>query len=175
MKNHTTALYSWQKMKWLKSSGAPVLNAELWKELNKQILKCKKHIEIRKVKGHSKDANNKTVDKLAKFSAKNAFNKPLSIKIIRRKITTEKTVVGCVGMNGQRIIIRIIESEYLKEQRIDRYRYEVMSKSSIYFGMADFLCTKEQLKAGHIYSVRFNKNNNNPSVIKVFKEILNII
>lgn len=74
-------------------------------------------------------------------------------------------------MLGQRIYIRIIEGKYLRVQRINRYRYEVMSKKSKYFGKKDFLCSTETLKEGHTFSVRLNSEQGTPGLEKVFREI----
>ena len=172
--NVTNALFVWPKTRWLKKDGAPVLNACLWKDLHKQFQQIHKRIEIRKVKGHSIDVNNKRVDKLAKESAKKAVNKPLIVQKLRRKKSKEKTKVGSVGIKGQRITIRIISSDYLKVQKTFRYRYEVLSKASEYFGAVDFIVTKENVNPGHIYYVKLNDEQNNPGIEKVYKEVVKL-
>ena len=172
VKNYSNAMFVWPKTKWLKSGGAPVLNAELWKNLIRTVHKTQKMIEIEKVKGHSNDINNKRVDKLAKASAKQAYNEPVSIHKIRRKISKQKTSVGSIIMKGQRVQIRVIDSEYLKAQKTYRYRYEVISKKSEYYGMVDFLCSNGNINPGHSYSIRFNEDQNNPGIKRVFNEIL---
>ena len=69
----------WSQNKWMKNCGQPVLNAELWKELLKNVKKIGKRIDFEWVKGHSKSQDNKAVDRLAKKSAKGmlkpSFNK----------------------------------------------------------------------------------------------------
>lgn len=170
--NVRNALFVWPKTKWLKKGGAPVLNANLWKELHKQFQQIKKRIEIRKVKGHSKDKNNSRVDKLARDSAKKADKKPINVQKLRREISKQKTKVGSVIVKGQRITIRIINSEYLQVQKLFRYRYEVMSKASEFFGAVDFLVTKENVNPGHIYYVKLNNDQNNPGIEKVYREII---
>ena len=106
--NYKRAMYQWCKSKWLNSYGKPVENADLWKDLIKNMQKIKKHVEIIWVKGHSKDIHNKAVDKLAKQSAKSSINKPLTFVDVRRKKSTKSTERGSVKMSGQRISIRII-------------------------------------------------------------------
>jgi ribonuclease HI len=170
--NYHNAMFIWRKTRWLKKSGGPVINAELWKELVRCIKKAGIYVEIQKVKGHSKDIHNKAVDKLARQSAKSPSEKTQAGVIVRRKISREQTQLGSVKMLGQRIIIRIIESKYLTPQKITRYRYEVMSRASDYFQKVDFLCSKETFRPGHRYSVRLNRDQGNPSIIKVFKEVL---
>ena len=68
--NYQRAMFAWPKSRWRGASGRPILNAEQWKELTKQIKKVGKRVEFEKVKAHSKDKHNKAVDKLAKKSAK---------------------------------------------------------------------------------------------------------
>jgi hypothetical protein len=123
------------------------------------------------VKGHSKDQHNKAADKLAKKSAKNPLNKPLSIVNVRRKKTAKSVEIGSVEMRRQRLVIRIITSEYLNTQRTNRYKYEVLSKGSKYFGNVDIIFSKETLKAGHHYEVSVNKNTCNPIIMRVLREI----
>ena len=171
--NYKNAIFIWPKTKWRTQTGRPVLNADLWKELTKTSKKRGMRVEIKWVKGHSKDKHNKAVDKLAKKSAKNPLNKPLTIVDVRRKKSPKSVEIGCVEMRGQRISVRIITSEYLKTQKIHKYKYEVLSKGSKYFENVDIVFSKELLKVGHSYIVSFNKNTYNPMIRKVIREIKN--
>jgi len=170
--NYQNAKYYWPKQKWHTKSGKPVANAHLWKDLIKAAIKTGKNVQINWVKGHSKNKYNKIVDKLAKQSAEIPINKALSIVTARRKLSKKSTELGSVEMKGQRITIRIITSEYLPVQKTNKYRYEVMSKISPYYGNIDFLYSTELLKAGHIYSVRFNCDDKCPGIRKLFKEVI---
>lgn len=172
VKNYSNAMFTWPMKKWTKKGGAPVLNAELWKELIKIVKHLRMKVEVRKVKGHSIDQYNKRVDKLAKESAKMADKKPLVQTKLRKKISKEKTKIGSVEMKGQRIQIRIIGSEHLKTQSTFRYRYEVISKASPYYGCVDFLCTDQNVNPGHSYYVKLNTEKENPGIEKVFKELI---
>ena len=170
--NFPKALLIWSKHKWYLSSDKPVSNAHLWKEFIRIRKKIRKYVEIKHVKGHSKDEHNKAADKLAKQSASIPINKPLAVTIVRRKKSQLQTQIGSVCLLGQRITIRIIECKYFDEQHISRYRYEVMSKKSPYFNKVDFLFSFDSLRVGHTYSVRLNNEQNNPRIIKVFHEII---
>jgi len=168
--NYKKAIFQWPKTKWLKSSGSPVLNADLWKELIKCIKKINKRVDFVWVKGHSKDKYNRVVDRSAKESAKSPFKNPLTVVDVRRKKSPNIVEVNSVKMRGQRITIRIITSEYLKVQKIYKYKYEVTSKRSKYFEKIDLIFYQELLKAGHSYLVSFNKNSKNPMISKVIKD-----
>ena len=136
-------------------------------------------IEIKGVKGHSKSKYNKAADKLARQSALGAFKAPLTHVNVRRKKTDRSVEVGSVQMNGQRITIRIITSEYLPLQRLWKYKYEVISKRSKYRGNVDFIFSKQLsrdrisqiLRDAHTYYVRVNSDTRNPRIEKVFREI----
>ncbi len=169
--NLKRAFFVWSKNRWCNYQGKPVDNATLWKGLLNIIKKCRKRVDIYWVKGHAKDEHNKAVDKLAKQSSKNAINPPLTVVKVRRKLSARSVEPGCVPMRNQRISIRIINDEYLRLSRYYKYRYEVVSKSSPYFGCVDFVCSKTLLNAGHNYSIRFNDNPKNPMIMKVFKEL----
>lgn len=165
----------WPKQKWFGFSGRPILNVELRKDLVKQMQKCRVRIDFTWVKGHAQDEHNKAVDKQAKLSAKSPLNKPLSIVAIRRKQTGEKTKIGSVVITGQRMTIRIVTTEYLREQQLTKYRYEVISKNSASRGKVDFAFSKHFMSAGHSYLVTFNKDADNPTILNVIKEIKKVI
>jgi len=169
--NYKKAMFEWPKNKWFKKTGGPVLNAEQWKELIRLINNISKRVEIHWVKGHSKDMNNRSVDRMAKLSANIPQNKPLAIVHVRRKITSGVVDPGCVEIKGQRISIRIISSEYLKVQKLHKYKYEVISKQSDLLGFVDIIYSNHSLKAGHSYFVILGKDPNNPRIKKVIKEI----
>ena len=171
VENQTKALFEWSRTRWIRRSGAPVLNAKLWKELNKARRNIRIRAYFQKVKGHSTNIHNIETDKLAKESANNPLQRPLSVRIVRRKKSKEKTKLGCVGMNGQRITIRIIEGQYLEVQKLYRYRYEVMSTASPFYGKVDFVISTAGLREGHVYSIRFNSDQDNPRINKVFREM----
>jgi ribonuclease HI len=169
--NYRNAMFGWPKMQWRNRLGKPIANAHLWKDLVRAIKNARKFVEFVKVKGHSKDKHNKAADKLAKESAKQPIMKPLSVVTVRRKLSSNATAPGSVPMLGQRTTIRVITSEYMPVQRTVKYRYEIMSKASEHYKKVDFFYSKEPLKPGHSYSVRFNKDNRNPGLLKVFKEV----
>ncbi len=169
--NYKRAMFQWLKTGWKKSSGAPVLNADLWKEFVKTVQKTHKIVEVEWVKGHSKNEHNKAVDKLAKKSSQNPIQKMPNVVDVRRKKTDKMVSLGSVKMSGQKVSIRIIVSEYLKTQKIHKYKYEVVSIGSKYFGCIDIVYSSLLLKAGHSYSVSFNKDMKFPQICKFFKEI----
>lgn len=171
VQNIDNAKFVWLKNKWFKQNGQPVLNAPLWKEMVQLIRKCNKHVKFVWVKGHSKNIHNKAVDRMAKQSARLPMNKPLSIVRVRRKVTAEQVEIGSVEMKGQRISIRIITSEYLPVQKINKYKYEVISKQNEFYGLVDIIFSEELIKAGHSYFVLLNNELENPRIMKVFREL----
>ena len=62
-KGITEWMQNWLKRNWRTSSGSPVKNADLWKELNQQVAKQK--VDWHWVKGHSGDPLNDRADELA--------------------------------------------------------------------------------------------------------------
>ncbi len=67
--------------------------------------------------------------------------------------------------------IKVITDEFLTTQRIYKYKYEVISKGSRYFGRVDVIFSSELLKAGHHYEVRVNKQTGNPNIVTVIREL----
>lgn len=171
--NYRRAMFKWPGTGWSKRGGAPVLNAELWKELVGLMRSMRCIVEFQWVKGHSKDPHNKAVDKLAKQSARQATQPPLVPVSVRRKRTKEKVEPGSVRMRGQRLTIRVITCEYLRVQQVWKYKYEVLSKASPFFGKVDWIYSPKDLlvRDGHHYHVRVNDDQSYPQIMRVFREI----
>ena len=170
--NYKRALFEWSANRWRNREGRPILNADLWKQLIKFVWRCQpRRVEFYWVKGHSSDLHNRAADKLAKKSAKNPLNRPLSIVNVRRNTAGKSEERGSVEMHGQRLRIRVITDEFLATQRIYKYKYEVLSKGSRYFGRVDVIFSRELLKAGHHYEVRLNKQTGNPNIVNVIREL----
>ena len=170
--NKNNAIYQWSTNKLLNKNGRPVENAELWKKLIKEIRNVNRRVDIVWVKGHDKDPHNKAVDKLAKKSAVSLMKAPLDQTKLRRKKSDKSTRLGSIEMKGQKISIHIINEQYLRTQKLSKYRYEIISKGSKYFGNVDFIYSElHHLKAGHKYIVTLNKNDKNPRILKLIEEI----
>lgn len=170
--NIKNAIYYWKSNGWKNKHGKPIENADLWKELVRLLPKLKFRVNFEWVKGHSNDVNNKAVDKLAKQSAKNLLNKPMYPTTLRRKKTKKYTKIGSIEPKGQRISLHIINDQYMKEVGCYKYRCEVISPKSPYFGNADVLYSEiPTLKPGHSYFVVLNKNPNNPTIKKLIREL----
>ena len=170
--NKDRAVYQWSKSKWTRSGGAPVLNADLWKELIKSMQKAGCKVDFEWIKGHAKNEHNKAADRMARESAKMASESPRNIVHVRKKLTSESVQIGCVQMMGQRFTIRIITTQYLKVQKVWKCKYEVMTKNSPFFGYVDVIFSDPLLAAGHTYFVLVNKESKNPRIVKIFKEII---
>lgn len=170
--NYRSAMFTWSGNRWLNRDGRPIANADIWKELVKLIKKLwPLRVNIHWVKGHSKDEHNKAADKLARKSAKNPLNPPLTVVDVRRKKTHKSVEIGSVEMRGQRLRIRIITSEYWKVQKIIKYKYEVLSKGSKYFRNVDIIFSDRDMRVGHHYEVLVNKETSNPRITKVLREL----
>ena len=98
-------------------------------------------------------------------------NEPLTPSEVRRKFSPKSVDIGSVKLSGQKISIRIISSRYLKEHKLSRYMYEVISKKSKYYQNVDYICSRIALKEGHCYVVTFNKEMDNPRILRLMKEI----
>jgi len=169
--NYKKAMFEWPKSRWHGRSGAPVLNAELWKNLTRAMKASGCRVDIEWVKGHSKDPHNKAADKMARQSARSPMNPPLTQVSVRRKRSPETVSPDSVAMLGQRLSIRVITSEYLRTQRVWKLKYEVTSKASTYHGKVDIIFSDILLKDGHLYHVRVNDNAGNPRIVRVFREL----
>lgn len=169
--NFKKAKYIWPNTKWLNSNGAPILNALLWKRLVKAADATGKTVDFQWVKGHAKDKHNNIVDKKAKASADRAINKSLSVKSVRRKSINAEVMRGSVGVDGQDVLIRVRECEWLKVQKLWKLKYEVIDTDSKYFGLVDIIFSEYLIKDGHCYAVTFNSEKKNPRISTVLCEV----
>jgi ribonuclease HI len=170
--NLKTAMFVWSRSKWTLRGGAPVANAQLWKKLLKRIGGAGKRVEINWVKGHKASQGNKASDKLAKQSAKGSLRDPLTQVSVRRKKTTSSVEIGSVRPSNQRLSVRIITCEYLRVQHVWKYKYEVMSPASPFFGKVDNAFSDLPLRDGHTYFVLMNDDAGNPRFRALIREIV---
>lgn len=154
--------------------GNPVANTPLWKEVVHLAARVRRPVEFHWVKGHKDSFFNKRADKLAKASATSvALRGPLDARKIRRKRTTEKIQRGSVEMLGQQMTIRLFEEVDQSDQRLVRFKYEVISKRSPYCERVDYIWAERGtlLRAGHTYRVRVNRATQAPRVVKILAEV----
>ena len=161
----------WPANKWKNPEGRPIRHVETWIKLRRERQKHSLHIDIRWVKAHAKNRFNRLADKLAKRSADNAINPPLEVSSTRRKTTTKFTWPGSIKMCGQRISLRIVSCTPLPAQNMWVYRCQVISKGSKYFGCIQEIFSAEYIRDGHHYEVTLNKNDKNPTILKVLREL----
>jgi ribonuclease HI len=170
-----TAITIWSRNGWAKRDGAPVDNARQWKELVRLIGKAGRsgrRVEFRWVKG-KKSPRTKAVDKLAKTTARTAPDRQLNPARVRRKRTRRVLERGSVRMEGQRLTIRVVKTEFQPLHRLTKCWYEVVSAKSPYKGCFDVVYAEGtlDLRAGHGYHVRVNEETANPRIAKVFREV----
>ncbi len=173
--NYLSALGSWRSRGWKNLQGKPVENAELWKDFVRAYGKIHKRVGIQWVKGHGKghrkDIYNVRADKLAKESAKNPLSRHEFRSSVRRKIGPAHTMRGSVNISGQRMVIYIIEVQWMRVQKIWKYRYQVASKDNPDHHSIDWIYSNEQMRDGHYYEVQVNDDMDNPQVLEVIREV----
>jgi ribonuclease HI len=159
----------WQANGWNRSSGPPVLNAELWRELHRAINRCALPVSFDWIPGKKGD-HAKAVDGLAKDSADRPYNRPISHEMVRPKLDPEnETDAGSVPMRGQVMTVYVVQAEYLRVQRVHRYRYEVVGGDLD--GAIDWAYSDVNLRARHTYVVRFNADQDHPQIDDKLDEI----
>ena len=170
--NYKNAVHFWTKSKWRKRDGSPVLNVGLWKKLTRLSRQTCIPVEFQWIKGHSINIHNRAADRMAKVSAGSPINPPLSVRGVRKKTVKASVSPGSVRMEGQDIIIRIIEAQYLKEHKLHRYKYEVNDGDSPYNGCMDRAISEIYLREGHSYRVTLNDVGANPRIEMLLSEVL---
>jgi ribonuclease HI len=169
--NVKQAIFTWPKRRWATRTGAPVLNVDLWKRLVRAIKNAQRRVDFEWVQGHSKDLHNRAVDKMAKGSAKSTLKPALSKVSVRKKWTAESVAIGSVPMLGQRLSIRVITCEWLRQQKLWKLKYEVLSAGSPFRDKVDIIYATCVLADGHSYFVQVNQDTANPRIVRVFREL----
>ena len=59
----------------------------------------------------------------------------------------------------------------VRYKKTSRYKYEVLSRRSKYYGNVDVIYSREDMRAGHHYLVSVNGDTANPRVTRVLREI----
>jgi ribonuclease HI len=171
---YDSARFSWPRTRWLTRDGNPVANTPQWKELLRLAGRVGRPVELHWVKGHKDSLFNKRADRLAKTSAKApTLRTPPDVRKIRRKKTSEKVQRGSVEMLGQQMTIRLFEEVDQSDQRLVRFKYEVMTKRGPHFGRVDYIWAERgtPLRAGHTYRVRVNRDTRAPRIVSVLAEV----
>jgi ribonuclease HI len=136
------AINYWSKNRWHTREGNAVLNVPDWKNLLRIMRQLddeyhlKVHFEWKKGK---KGRHAFAVDQLAKKSSDSPLRRRPGPVAVRRKLSEEKTEIGSVGIEGQTMVIRIVEARHLgPPHNRTRYRYEVVDEDSPHVGKVDF-------------------------------------
>jgi len=173
--NVPNAMWTWRKTGWAKKGGASVLRSRLWKELVKEMKKMQERhrllVYFAKIEG-KKGRHAKTVDKLAKQSAKSAPFGQARPSIVTRKTSRGQVQPGSVKIEGQTFAIRVIEAQYIAPpRRGSRYKYEVVEPGHESFGKVDWAESDLDLQRSRTYLVRMNDNQENPRFEELIREI----
>lgn len=169
------AINYWSKNRWQTRDGNAVLNVSDWKNLLRIMRRLDDEYRLKVQFEWKKGKRGKhalAVDQLAKRSSDSPLKRRPRPVAVRRKLSEEKTEAGSVGMEGQTMVIRIVEARYLgPPHNRTRYRYEVIDEDSPYVGKVDFAESDLQLKRGHSYLVTMNDTQAAPRIVDVIEEI----
>lgn len=168
--NFVRAMNIWPQQAWRGARGVRVENVELWKRLRKVVQSFPIRVEVKWVKGHKTSTHNRAADKLAKQSAAMPFNRPLSVSQTARKWSDQKTVRGCVPVQGQLVKIRIVSTEF-KSREDYEYRYEVIDPNDVSFKCVDFARFDQPLSRQKCLLVRLNSDRASPRIEQVIEEL----
>ena len=168
--NFVRAMNIWPQQGWKGARGVRVENMELWKRLRKVVQSFPIRVEVKWVKGHKTSVHNRAADRLAKQSAAMPFNKPLSVSQTARKWSDQKTVRGCVPVQGQQLKIRIVSTEF-KSRADYEYRYEVIDPNDASFKCVDFVRFDQPLSRHKCLLVRLNADRASPRIEQVIEEL----
>jgi ribonuclease HI len=173
------AQYSWPTNGWLTRQGEPVLSPDLWKDLIR-LKQLARRVELRRVQGHKSNPHNIAVDLLAKDSARVAISarlptrRMLAPREVRRKRSGRKTEPRVVAMRRQLETIKIVVLREIAGRPHHGYKYEIVGDSGPDHGAVDEAFAEDgrvEMKAGHVYEVRFRDAGAGRWIEEVIREI----
>jgi ribonuclease HI len=173
VENHDRAKYQWSASRWRNKDGAPIGNAELWRELIKVEKKLGLRIEVDKVKAHSKNPHNDKADQLAKASAAVAQKPALIPGKVRRKKSTQRLRKGTVPFEGQEVTIHVHKGERMRPQNVNQFEFTVRTPGPLYEAVA--LATADptlNIREGYTYRVRLNEDDAHPQIVEVLMKVI---
>lgn len=173
VENYSRAKFQWSGNRWRNRSGAPIENAELWRELIKVEKKLGLRIEILKVKAHNKNPHNRKADQLAKASAALAQKPALVPGKIRRKQGTQRLRRGTVPFEGQVLTIHVHKGERMRPQNVNQFEFTVRTPGPLFEAVA--LATADpslDIREGYTYRVRLNDDDRNPEITEVVMKLI---
>lgn len=173
VENHDRARYQWSANRWRNRDGAPIENAELWRELLKVEKKLGLRIEVEKVKAHGTNPHNDRADQLAKNSAAMAQKPPLIPGKVRRKQSKARLRKGIVPFEGQEVTIHVHKGERMRPQNVNQFEFTIRTPGPFFEAVA--LATADlslNIREGHTYRVRLNDDQGDPKIVEVFMEVI---
>lgn len=173
VENHDRAKYQWSANRWRNKDGAPIENAELWRELIKVEKKLGLRIEVDKVKAHSNNPHNQKADELAKASAAMAQKPALVPGKVRRKQSRQRLRKGTVPFEGQEVTIHVHKGERMRPQNVNQFEFTVRTPGPVYEAVA--LATADpslDIREGYTYRVRLNDDDAHPQIVEVLMKMI---
>jgi ribonuclease HI len=173
VENHERARFQWSQNRWRNRDGAPIENAELWKELLKVEKKLGLRVEVLKVKAHSKNPHNQKADQLAKASAATAQKPALIPGKVRRKQSTQRLRKGTVPFEGQELTIHVHKGKRMRPQNVNQFEFTVRTPGPLFEAVA--LATADptlDIREGYTYRVRLNDDDRNPEIAEVLMKLI---
>lgn len=173
--NVPNAMWTWRRTGWVKKGGASVLRSRMWKALTKEMKRMQERhrllVYFEKIEG-KKGRHAKTVDRLAKQSAKSASFGRVRPNIVARKLSKEQVEPGSVKVEGQTLAVRIIQAQYIPPpNRGSRYKYEVVESGHASFGKLDWAESDLDLQRSRTYVVRTNDKQEDPRFEELIQEV----
>lgn len=138
---------------------------ELVKIMQKFFNKHRKFIYFDWVEAHAGNEFNEKADKSAWDWARSKIKKQRGKTLSRSKFLKSKP--GKIGMAWQEILIHIIWTTWFKQQKTNKYKYEVVSRDSPYFMRINDIYFEKYLSAEKIYKVKFSDDDKNRFVVDI--------
>lgn len=150
----------------------PIKHVEQRKQLIKYKRKIyekqKKWVEFDWVKAHDGNEFNEKADESAVKWARSEIRMSWTKTIPRSKFLKSKP--GRFDMAWQKVLIHIIWTTWFKQQKINKYKYEVVSRDNPYFKLTNDAYYEGYLSAKKIYKVEFGKDDKTRFIVDVISE-----
>ena len=171
--NQNSAMFTWPKSKYRKIKDGLVdglvENADLWKKWLKGRIKLSKRLREARLKLERKarrsNEHMKAVDNLAKAASRTCIGAPFrAIGVRRHRIPVEP---GPVDFFGQKATIYVVTTEKMRVQNVNRYSCQVISRRSQYYKKKGVICSRDQLREGHRYTITCTEKQEDPGICDI--------
>lgn len=157
-------LKNWKRNGWLTANNKPVLNQDLWREIDKLV--SERSVNFNWVKGHAGNSYNEWCDKLARAAAKNSLEESVQDE------SAEKLALNS-SLFGDSKDLPSAKIKIAKKLQMKKYRQELNLFVAEGLRLCEMALDNSEIEFG-FYTEEFLKNERAKNLVEKLKEVTEI-